>query len=97
MCRARADKATVVHVSVAPLVLTLLTESEANVVRASVAESTFPRATRAVLPCPTSPARRADGVCWCAAQGLLLDAVPQLAAAVEPLRAAVGVRQSATS
>eukprot|EP00322_Chrysochromulina_rotalis_P030469 CAMPEP_0115866102 /NCGR_PEP_ID=MMETSP0287-20121206/20074_1 /TAXON_ID=412157 /ORGANISM="Chrysochromulina rotalis, Strain UIO044" /LENGTH=125 /DNA_ID=CAMNT_0003320655 /DNA_START=18 /DNA_END=395 /DNA_ORIENTATION=+ len=45
------DKATVVHVSCAPLVLTLLAESDANV-------------------------------------GLLLDAVPSLTDAVEPMRAA---------
>lgn len=49
------DEATVVHVSVSPLVLTLLAESEANV-------------------------------------GLLLDAVPQLTAAVEPLQAAMAGR-----
>jgi len=46
------DKAVVVHVSVAPLVLTLLADSEANV-------------------------------------GLLLDAVPRLSAAVEPMVQAV--------
>ena len=52
-----ADKATVVHVSVTPLVLTLLAESEANV-------------------------------------GLILDAVPQLSAAVEPLRVAAAPGRS---
>ena len=46
-----ADKAIVVHASVAPLVLTMLADTEANV-------------------------------------GLLLDAVPRLIAAAEPMRAA---------
>lgn len=55
-----ADKAMVVHVSMAPLVLTLLAESEANV-------------------------------------GLLIDAVPQLSAAVEPLRVAMVGRGTALS
>ena len=50
-----ADNAVVVHISCAPLVLTLLAESDANV-------------------------------------GLLVDAVPALTAAVEPLRAAAQSR-----
>uniref|UniRef100_A0A7S2BJ60 Roadblock/LAMTOR2 domain-containing protein n=1 Tax=Haptolina brevifila TaxID=156173 RepID=A0A7S2BJ60_9EUKA len=52
------DKAIVVHVSCSPLVLTMLTDSDANV-------------------------------------GLLLDAVPRLSAAVEPLRLAASQTQVA--